>query len=134
MLQMDFSFFFSLEFLAIANVILSIITLTAFLYARRKFFPGLFKNLLDLLIIVVLFLAWEQLLKLFAAYSLTSYDLVFQIGVIHPMLINILLLIIAYRAVKMSEVYGFAENPIIKNPFAEKPAARASKRKVRTRG
>lgn len=131
---MDFSFFFSLEFLAIANVILSLITLGAFLYARRRFFPGLFKNLLDLLIIVVLFLAWEQLLKLFATYNLTSYDLVFQIGVIHPMLINILLLIIAYRAVKMSEVYGFAENPIIKKPAPRAVAAAPTKRKVRKRG
>lgn len=129
MLQMDFSFFFSLEFLAIANVFLSVITLAAFLYARRRFFPGLFKNLLDLLIIVVLFLAWEQLLKLFATYNLASYDLVFQIGIIHPMLINILLLLIAYRAVKMSEVYGFAENPIIKIPFIEKP--KRTRRNVR---
>lgn len=120
---------FSIEFVALANVLLSLITLGAFIYARRRFFPGLFKNLLDMLIIVVFFLLWEQALKFMAALNLQTYDTIFQVSIIHPMLVNVLFLLIAYRAVKMSEVYGFAKNPIVKPVDVNaKPNAAAAKR------
>ena len=118
--------FFSTEILAFLNVLLSVITFWSLVYARKKFFPGMFRTLLDLLAVTVLFIALNEMLKLMVALNTASAGAVFEIMLVFPMLVNVILLLIAYRAVKMAEVYGFAGNPPV---FLKPKGARARGRK-----
>ena len=92
-------------------MVLSVITFWALFYARKKFFPGMFRTMLDLLAVAVLFVALNEMIKLMVALNTAEAGAVFGITLLFPMLVNVVLLLIAYRAVKMGEVYGFAENP-----------------------
>jgi len=103
--------FMSIESLALLNVVLSIITFGSLIYARKQFFPGMFRNMLDLLVVAVLFVVLNETIKLLVAFSAAQQDAVFEITLIFPMVVNVILLLIAHRAVKMAEVYGFAGNP-----------------------